>query len=215
MFSWHGLIHFGERSITSELLIASGMNRAPGAHTGTRSIPFCIRKPHLSRALGRLPMQRPFKLSRGRRRLEVARQNLTIRRVAAVKFLVGFPTRTERRAFQRNAREQPARTGIAGRNFSQQTCRLLFPVDATNRQYSWPNVNHESGVYSAPFFIGTKRTGSTDRVVVLPPADFCTTTSSWTPTPTGATRVPPPFNSSRSTCGISGGAAVRMIRSKG
>ena len=36
-----------------------------------------------------------------------------------------------------------------------------------------PKVNHMIGVYSIRFFMGTKRTGSTDRVAVLPSADFC------------------------------------------
>ena len=42
----------------------------------------------------------------------MAGQNFTICCVAAVEFPVGFPIRPKRGAIQRDAREQPARTGI-------------------------------------------------------------------------------------------------------
>ena len=77
---------------------------------------FLLQKPNLSAAMRRVPIQRPFKLSRDRRSFEVAGQNFTIRCVAAVEFPVGFLIRTKRRAFQRDACEQPARTGI-GQHF--------------------------------------------------------------------------------------------------
>src|ERR1017187_1403265 len=69
-------------------------------------------KPRLSAALGRVSIQRHFKLSSSRRSFDVAGQNLAIRCVAAVEFLVGCPIRTKRRALQRDACEQPLRTGI-------------------------------------------------------------------------------------------------------
>ena len=62
----------------------------------------------LTVAVGRVPMQRFFKLCRSRRSFEVARQNLTIRCVVTVKFPVRFLIRTKGRALQRDAREQPA-----------------------------------------------------------------------------------------------------------
>src|ERR1035441_295592 len=71
-----------------------------------------ISKPHLSAALGRVPIQRPFKPSRGRRSFEVTGQNFTIRCIPAVEFPVGVPIRTKRRACQRDACEQALRTGI-------------------------------------------------------------------------------------------------------
>jgi hypothetical protein len=69
-------------------------------------------KARLSAALRRLPIQCMFKLSRDRRSFDIAGENFTIRCVATVKFPVGFLIRTKSRAFQRDAREQPARTGI-------------------------------------------------------------------------------------------------------
>jgi len=77
-----------------------GSNIPAVAPPRARAVPFRIRKPHLSFALGRLPIQRPFKLSRGRRSFEVAGQNFTIRCVAAVEFFVGVPIRTKRGAVQ-------------------------------------------------------------------------------------------------------------------
>src|SRR5208283_279951 len=82
-------------------------------HTGTPSARgVASQKTRLSPTVGRVPIQRVFELSRDRRWFEVAGQNFAIRRIAGVEFSIGFPIRTKRRAFQRDAREQSARTGI-------------------------------------------------------------------------------------------------------
>jgi hypothetical protein len=63
-------------------------------------------------AFGRVPIQRVFKFSRGRRSFELAGQNLTIGCVVSVEFTIGIPIRPKRRAGQRDACENPVRTGI-------------------------------------------------------------------------------------------------------
>jgi len=71
-----------------------------------------MRYVRVSVAVRRVPMQRSFKPCRSRGSSEIARQNLTIRRIAAVEFPIGIRVGSQCRAFQRDAGEQSACAGI-------------------------------------------------------------------------------------------------------
>src|ERR1700733_2489131 len=100
------------------------LERAP-----CRSLP---KKLQLSVALCRVPIQGAFKLRRGWRSFELASQNLAIGCVVSVELPVGIPIRPKRRTSQRDARKQPARTGI-GQHFRLQLHVRLSARVAANR----------------------------------------------------------------------------------
>jgi len=96
-------------SVPGEKVVArQNYDRLIAISTGERRRFICVGPAVLSTTFGRRPTQRRFKPFRDRRRREVAAKDFTIRDVAAVEFPVGFPVRTKRRAFQRDACEQSA-----------------------------------------------------------------------------------------------------------